>query len=595
MNADTTQRSPLARLLAYAGTRRGAVRRGVVWSVLNKVFDLAPPFLIGTAVDVVVQREESFLAQLGWPDPSDQLIVLAVITVAVWAAESVLEYAQRITWRSLAQTVQHDLRMDAYAHVQGLEMAWFEDRSTGGLLAVLNDDVNQLERFLDGGADELIQMLTAVVVIGVAYFAIAPEVAWWSVIPMPLILGGSLWFQRRLAPRYGNVREQAARLAGLLSNNLGGIATIKSYTAEDEEVARVEAASDEYRSANYEAIRLSSAFSPLIRMVIVFGFTATLIHGGRLALSGELNVGLYGMMVFLTQRLLWPLTRLGATLDMYQRAMASTTRVLDLLDTEPKILSGERSLARDDVRGEIMFDDVSFAYGDGAPVLDGLSLRFPAGSTSAIVGGTGSGKTTVVKLLLRFYDATSGTITLDGHDVRELRLSDLRDAVGLVSQDVYLFGGSVRENVAYGAGDATDEQIAEALDASESSGFVAALRDTVHTVVGERGQKLSGGQRQRLSIARAVVKDPPVLVLDEATSSVDNETEAAIQRGVARIARGRTMIVIAHRLSTIRAADHIHVLDGGRVVESGTHDELIAHDGLYAQLWAVQTGEVAVS
>lgn len=590
----TASPRPLARLLRYAAPRRRTVRLGALWSVLNKVFDLAPPFLIGTAVDVAVQREESFLAALGWTDPKHQLVVLGVITVLIWAAESVLEYAQRITWRGLAQSVQHDLRMDAYAHVQGLEMAWFEDRTTGGLLAVLNDDVNQLERFLDGGADELIQMLTTVVVIGAAYFLIAPEVAWWSVIPMPFILAGSLWFQGRLAPRYADVRARASGLASLLSNNLGGIATIKSYTSEADEVERVRVESEAYRAANGEAIRLSSAFSPLIRMVIVFGFTATLIHGGLLAVDGELNVGLYGMMVFLTQRLLWPLTRLGATLDLYQRAMASTSRVLDLLDTQPGIVGGDVEVPRADVRGEIAFDGVSFAYGDGPAVLDDLSLRFAAGTTTAIVGGTGSGKTTLVKLLLRFYDPTAGRITLDGRDVRDLSLASLRDAVGLVSQDVFLFGGTVRDNIAYGSPDASDAQIAEAEAVSESSTFVAHLPQRDATVVGERGQKLSGGQRQRLSIARAVVKDPPVLVLDEATSSVDNETEAAIQRGVARIAKGRTTIVIAHRLSTIRGADVIHVLDHGRVAESGTHEELIARDGIYASLWAVQTGEAVV-
>jgi ATP-binding cassette subfamily B protein len=539
----------------------------------------------------VVKREHSFLASLGIVDPGRQLVFLAVLTLAIWGLESVFEYAYKILWRNLAQTLQHELRQDAYAHLQRLDLAYFEDRSTGGLMSILNDDINQLERFLDGGANDLLQVGTTVVVIGAIFFGLAPEVAALAFLPMPFVLWGSFHFQKRLAPRYADVRERVGLLNGLLSNNLSGIATIKSFTAERYEEGRVEAESLNYSASNRRAIRLSSAFSPLIRMVIVVGFTATLVMGGKAVFAGTLAVGAYSVMVFLTQRLLWPLTRLGETVDLYQRAMASTNRVLDLLDTPIHVRSGDRPLPVESVRGEIRFETVTFAYGSGPPVIRDLTLHVPAKQTVAVVGSTGSGKTTLVKLILRFYEPQAGRITLDGVDLHAIRHRELRRAIGLVSQDVFLFHGTVRENIRYGSFDAADAEIEAAARAAEAHTFITRLPQGYDTIVGERGQKLSGGQRQRLSIARAVLKNPPILVLDEATSSVDNETEAAIQRSMNRIARGRTTVMIAHRLSTIRHAHRIHVLDEGRLVESGTHRELVDRDGIYAALWRVQTGE----
>ncbi|MCA9970307.1 MAG: ABC transporter ATP-binding protein [Anaerolineales bacterium] len=588
----------LRRLFAYAGRHRPQILLATLYSVLNKVFDLAPPALIGTAVDVVVQQENSFIAGLGFPDVDTQLWILAVATVVIWALESAFQYLYEVAWRNLAQVLQHELRIDTYQQVQQLELAYFEDRSTGGLMAILNDDINQLERFLDIGANEVIQVITTVLVIGAIFIGVAPTVAWMALLPMPIIFWGSMRFQNRLAPRYAAVREQVSILNGQLSNNLSGIATIKSFTAESHETDRVRGASVEYQQRNQAAIRLSSAFVPLIRMIIVIGFTTILVFGGQLALRGQLNVGAYSVLVFMTQRLLWPLTRLGSTLDMYQRAMASTARILDLLDTQPQIVDGPRQLPTPQVQGEVRFADVSFEYalaeGNGriAPrVIRHLDLHIPAGQTIAIVGPTGSGKTTLVKLLLSFYDVQNGRILLDGIDIRDLRLDDLRRAIGFVSQDVFLFHGTVRENIAYGTFDASLDDIVAAAKTAEAHEFILQLPDGYDTIVGERGQKLSGGQRQRLSIARAVLKDPPVLILDEATSAVDNETEAAIQRSMERIIVGRTTIVIAHRLSTVRHADRIFVLEGGELREHGQHDELLTQNGIYAALWRVQTGE----
>ncbi|MFT5199141.1 MAG: ATP-binding cassette subfamily B protein [Planctomycetota bacterium] len=586
----TTKPSPLRRLLAYASPYRGRIRKATIYSVTNKIFDLAPPVLIGMAVDVVVERENSWLARMGYVDIVTQLAILSGLTFLIWALESGFEYIYKVAWRNLAQDLQHDLRLAAYGHVQNMELAFFEDRSSGGLMSVLNDDVNQLERFLDNGANELLQVTTTVIVIGAAFFWLAPEVAWMSMLPMPFILWGSVLFQKRLAPRYAKVREQVGQLNGDLAGNLGGIATIKSFTAEQRECDRIAERSNAYREANASAIALSSAFSPLIRMVILVGFTATLAFGGYQAATDQLAVGAYSVMVFFTQRLLWPLTSLGNTFDLYQRAMASTARILDLLDMRPAIQSGTQSIVVDQLKGRLRFEGVNFHYSNGFHGLRSMELDFAAGQTTALVGPTGAGKSTIIKLLLRFYDPSNGIITLDGKNLRTLKLQDLRQAIGLVSQDVFLFHGSVRENIAYGRPDASQEDVEAAARAAEADEFIQELPNGYDTIVGERGQKLSGGQRQRLSIARVVLKDPPILILDEATSAVDNETEAAIQRSMQRLAVGRTTIVIAHRLSTIRNAQRIYVLEAGQVREKGTHDELIEVGDLYAALWRVQTG-----
>jgi ATP-binding cassette, subfamily B, bacterial len=579
---------PLSRLWHYAKPYRARIVSAVTWSVLNKAMDIAPPFLIGMAVDVVVRRDDSFLASLGVGDPRAQLIVLAAITFVVWALESLFEYLQAIAWRNLAQTVQHDVRIDTYSHVQRLEVGYFENRRSGDLMAVLNDDVNQLERFLDIGANEVIQLFTTVVLIGIAFFVIAPSVAWLAFVPVPIIIWGSFRFQHRIEPKYAVVREQAAAINSLLANNLGGIATIKAFTAEPRESVRVTDESDRYRAANADAIRLSSAFSPLIRVAILIGFTATLVWGGFLALDGSLSVGLYSVMVFLTQRLLWPLTRLGQTFDLYQRAMASSRRIFEVLDTEPRLSDGPGDPRP--IRGALAFHEVDFSYTDGYPVLRGVTFDIPPGETTAFVGPTGSGKTTLIKLLLRFYDPDAGAVMLDGTDLRRLARPWFRSGIALVSQDVFLFHGSVAENIAYGRPDATETAIRMAAEMAEAHEFIATLPHGYETVIGERGQKLSGGQRQRLSIARALLTDSPILLLDEATSAVDNETEAAIQRSLARVAHNRTVVVIAHRLSTIRHADRIYVVSDGSIIESGTHADLVGHPGIYRSLWNVQTG-----
>lgn len=588
---------PLQRLIRYSHAYQKELWLASTCSVLNKLFDLAPPVLIGLAVDVVVKQQDSWIAHWGIESIRGQFLILSILTFIIWGLESVFEYAYDWLWRNLAQTIQRDLRVDAYTHLQDLDLVYFEERSTGRLMAVLNDDINQLERFLDKGANEVLQVITTVILIGGAFFVLAPQVAWLAMLPMPLIIWGAIAFQKLLAPRYAMVRERVSLLNSRLSNNLSGILTIKSFTAEDYEVDRIRQESEAYRLSNRHAIALSAAFIPLIRILILFGFTATLVVGGLETVAGNLEVGTYSVLVFITQRLLWPLTRLGETLDQYQRAMASTSRVMTLLDTPRTLHPGSRRLPISNVQGGIVFEDITFAYPDRQPVVQHLTLKVPAGQTIAIVGSTGSGKSTLVKLLLRFYEVSQGRITLDGIDLRELNLQDVRQAVGLVSQDVFLFHGTVAENITYGTFGATREAIVSAAQVAEAHDFIEQLPQGYDTIVGERGQKLSGGQRQRLAIARAVLKNPPILVLDEATSAVDNETEAAIQKSLEKITQNRTTIAIAHRLSTVRNADRIYVMEDGQLVEWGTHEDLLERNGLYASLWKVQMGlrETAIS
>lgn len=581
---------PFKRLLDYGQQYNQQIRLAVAGSILNKLFDLAPPALIGVAVDIVVKQKNSIIAQLGVKDIFWQFLILSFLTVIIWGLESLFEYGYKRLWRDLAQNIQHNLRLDAYRHLQELELAYFEERSTGGLMSILSDDINQLERFLDAGINDILQVITTVLIVGCAFFFIAPSVAWMAVLPIPFILWGTFTYQDLLAPRYADVREKLGLLNSRLSNNLSGITTIKSFVTEDYESQRLAGDSEAYRRSNNHAIKLSAAFIPIVRMLILAGFIGLMIFGGMATVSGKIAVSAYSVLVYFIQRLLWPLTTLGETFDQYQRAMASTNRVMDLLDTPVAIHPGNIALDFEGVNGELEFANISFAYQDRLPIIQNLSLSIPAGKTIAIVGTTGSGKSTLVKLLLRFYELNYGKITLDGVDIQNFHLRDLRRCIGLVSQDVFLFHGTVAENIAYGTFDAEEKEIIMAAKVAEAHEFIIGLPQGYKTIVGERGQKLSGGQRQRIAIARAILKNPPILVLDEATSAVDNETEAAIQRSVERITVNRTTIAIAHRLSTISNADCIYVMELGQLVESGTHEHLLQLDGIYANLWRVQSG-----
>ena len=578
----------LKKLYLYSKEQETKVRRGIIYSILNKLFDLAPPVLIGIAIDIVVEGADSFLGTLGIEDRRQQLIVLAFLTFVIWALESTFDYFAAVTWRNISQDVEHSLRTDTFDNVLGLDLQYFENKSSGRLMAILNDDVNQLEKFLDTGANKLLQTMTTVIVIGGTFLYISPLIAIFAFIPIPVIIFGSFKFTKTIATRYTRIRNGIETLNANLSNSLSGILTVKSFNREKREFERILTSSDEVKSANYHAIKLSAAFIPIIRIAILFGFTATLLIGGFMALDGEINVAMYSVLLFITQRLLWPLTELGDTFDTYQRAMASFKRINALKDTQPEIKDG--TVESMGINNSIVLEKVNFSYVENFPVLNNVSLEIEKGSTTAIVGSTGSGKSTLIKLLLRLYDVESGKIIFDEENIQDLNIHSLRKNIGLVSQDIFLFEGTVFENIAYGNLDATENEIWNAAKLSESDEFINLLPNKKDTIVGERGQKLSGGQRQRISIARAILKNPEILILDEATSAVDNETEAAIQRSLDTLKEGRTVIAIAHRLSTIRNADVIYVLEKGEIVESGSHDELVKLKKVYANLWDVQTG-----
>ncbi|MEM9505758.1 MAG: ABC transporter transmembrane domain-containing protein, partial [Cyanobacteria bacterium P01_E01_bin.43] len=487
---------PLRRLLRHAKPFQPQIATAIFCSISRTLFDLAPPFLIGVAVDILVQPDASWLARLGIQDVYTQLLVVSVLTVLAWGLESLSQYGADRRWRNLAQTLQHELRVDAYSHLQRLELAYFEDRSTGTLLAILNDDINQLERFLDTGARDLIDFFTRVVAVGLSFVILAPGIAWLAMVPIPFILGGTFWFQQRLAPRYGAVRDRNGLINARLANNLSGIATIKSFATEAYEQQRVHQDSDAYRQSNRRAITLSTAFQPLLRFLILLGFVTTLYLGGRAVLAGQLSVGTYGFMVFIVQDLLWPFTELGEILDEYQRAMASVRRVMSLLDRPVEVsINQGHERPQLTLKGAIAFQNITFAYQSRHPVIQQLSLQIPAGTTIGMAGVTGSGKSTLVKLLLRFYTPQQGQILIDGQDIQTFDLAHLRRSIGWVSQDVFLFHGTVAENIAYGSFEASQEQIIQAAKLSEAHGFIQQLPQGYDTIVGERGQKLSGGQR----------------------------------------------------------------------------------------------------
>lgn len=581
---------PLKRLLNYASQLKSKIYLASTFSVCNKLFDIAPEILIGVAVDLVVKKENSWIGKLGIQEPVYQLLTIGVLTFIIWASESFFQFLHQVNWREIAQELQHALRLDAFNHVQKLDLSWFEDQSTGNLLTILNDDINQLERFINEGANEIIQVIISTVVIGAIFFFISPLIALIAFAPIPLILFGAFFFQKKLNPLYMAVRDKAGFLSGRLQNSIAGVATIKSFVAEDFELKNLEKDSLAYQDANKKAIKYASAFVPTIRIGVLSGFVVTLVLGGYLTFEGQIAIGSYSILIFLTQRLLWPLTRLGQTADNYERSMASTQRIMDLIEKEIEIFDSKDVKEIEDINGKITFKAVDFSYKSGGKILNDLNLEINPGSFVGIVGGTGSGKSTLIKLILRFFDPSNGSVYLDDYNLKELSLKSIRSKIGFVSQDVFLFHGTVLENIAYSTPNVSREKVIEAAIASEAHDFIMSLQNGYETFIGERGQKLSGGQRQRISIARAILKDPKILILDEATSAVDNETEAAIQKSLEKIAIGRTTIVVAHRLSTIRKADCIYVMEDGAINSFGKHDDLISRSEYYKRLWSIQTG-----
>ena len=579
-------------LISYARPWRLKMVVASIYSIVNKLFDIMPEILIGFAVDLVVKRQDSFIASLGFNSVESQISMLAFCTFLIWAFESLFQYLYSVAWRNLAQSIEHAIRVDAYSHVQNLNIKWFEGQKTGNVTSILNDDINQLERFLDNGANDIIQIIVSTLTIGAVFFFISPMIAAIAVIPVPVILFVASFFQKSLEPRYLNVRNAAGNLSSTIFNNLLGIMTIKSFTSENLEKERVSTLSESYQSANKDAIRISSAFVPVVRMGVLSGFLGTMVLGGLMAFSGAIAVGSFSVLLFLTQRFLWPFTRLGEIIDLFARSMASTRRIMDLIDTPIEIKDDKDSISLENLKDDIIFDNVSFQYSEESKVFRDLSLEIKSNSLVGIVGKTGVGKSTLIKLLLRLYNIDSGQIKIGSNNINSIALQSLRRNIGLVSQETFLFDGTISDNISYPILDTHIDNIKRAAELSQCDEFIDRFPEGYNTVIGERGQRLSVGQKQRISIARAILKDPSILIFDEATSSVDNRTENLIQKSLKDISKDRTTIAIAHRLSTIRNADLILVLDEGKIIESGTHDELVESNGNYKYLWDLQTGQL---
>ncbi|AUY52641.1 ABC transporter ATP-binding protein [Streptomyces sp. CB01881] len=581
-------------LLEIVGPHRKRLHRASALSVACQVSEMALGTFLGWTGLVLIKGEAAPLVGLGLTTASAQLWGLAGLVAAACAAVAGLSYASNLQWRGLGQDVEHDWRSRTYAHVQHLELRHLEGERTSRVAGALTEDVGQLGAFFAGPASEVLQLGTSLALLVPAFLLLAPQIAWIAFLPIPVIAWLSLHHQERVAADYAVSGENRARLHSQLVNSLEAGATVKSFCTEDYEAERIDGLSEAAQESSRQTDRSTIRHAETVRACTTASMAGTLLIGGRSVLNGTLRFEVFSPLIGLPQMLLLRMSRLGGVVDQYQRTLAAYDRVQRLRALPVEAGGTGEPLDAGKVRGEIVLDKVTFAYPGRQPALDDLSLTIPAGRTTALVGATGSGKTTVAKLLMRFQDAGSGAVLLDGRDVRDLPRRDLREAVGFVAQDPFLFDGSIADNIRYGSFGASDEAVVEAAAMAEAHTFIATLPDGYDTLIGERGAALSGGQRQRIALARAILKDAPVVILDEATSAVDNETEAAIQRTLRGFGADRTMVIIAHRLSTVRHADRIYVLDkGGIVAEQGTHDELLAQHGLYASLWQLQAGELA--
>ncbi|QLH82565.1 ABC transporter ATP-binding protein [Halosimplex pelagicum] len=611
--------NPMWQLLGYATAYWPRLSVGILASFLTRFARLVPPIIVGTAIDRVItgSGEPGLLATVGLlPQGTIEgeaarlalLQRLVVIAALAYLVRSVTRFVSRYLLQSTAQKVQRDLRDDSYDHIQRLSMGFFANHQTGGMMSILNSDINRLEAFLNTEFRQLIRVVATVGGIGaVLYVVYSEKLALIALAPVPFIGVASWYFLSWIEPRYKSIRETVARLNTRLENNLSGAAVIKAFDRYEFEHDRVADQSQTYHDEKIGALRIRRGFFAALRLVTGVVFVVALYVAGRDIIAGApgaLSAGTVAVFFLYLRRLYSPMRRVGKSANKYQLAKSSAERVFGLLAQEPTVTSPDDPFVPESVDGAVRFEDVTFAY-DEEPVVRDVDLDVSAGDTVGLAGPTGAGKSTLLKLVPRFHDPDEGTVSVDGTDVREYDLQALRDHVAVVEQQPYLFSGTVAENVAYGDREVLDgegtgdesarQRVREAASAAEAHEFIEDLPEGYDTQIGERGIKLSGGQRQRVAIARALLNDPEIIIFDEATSDVDTETEERIQESLDRLVEDRTAFVIAHRLSTIRDADSIVVMDEGRVVERGTHDELLADRGDYADLWYAQADEGPVS
>ncbi len=608
---------PMWQLFLYCTRYWRRFTGGVLTSSISRVCRLVPPIVVAVAIDRVIGApgEPGILSYFGLTpratiEAADMgqrlslLFRLVVIAAVAYLVRAATRFVSRYLFQSSAQKVQRDLRDDTYKHMQSLSMNFFNNHETGGMMSILNNDINQLERFLNDELIQIIRVCTIVVGIGGVMLWVYPKMALIALAPVPLIgfaSGGFLiWIDRK----YRAIRETVGRLNSRLANNLGGMKIIKTFNRQSFERERVARHSQQYHDQQVDAIKIRRGYFSFLRLSTGVVFLLILYIGGRDVIAGEISLGVFTMFFLLLRRLYGPMRRIGRTANRYQLARSSAERVFGLLGLDPSVEPAESPRTSRRIRGAVEFDRVRFRYDERTPVLRDLSLSVRAGETVGLAGETGAGKSTLVRLIPRFYDVDRGAVRVDGTDVREYGIDQLREQIGIVDQDPYLFSGTVLENIAYGRGELLSrvhdartgpipprvmDPIREAAVAAEAEGFIEQLPDGYLTRIGERGVKLSGGQRQRLSIARALLNDPAIIIFDEATSDVDTQTEVLIQRSIERLIEDRTAFLIAHRLSTLRKADQIVVMQRGQIVERGTHGELIEGAGHYAELWEAQT------
>jgi ATP-binding cassette, subfamily B, bacterial len=585
-------RSPLKTLLERTDRHRGLVALTFVTSFLNRLFEATPPIMIGTAMDIVTRGRGSLLASVGFKTVSSQLGALGVFSALLWTLDAAAGYAHKRLSAELANVVRHDLRNELYAHLQRLDIAQVEKRGVAGWMNLLDDDIKQIHRFIEEGADPIVTILANGFIVATTFVVLSPGLAAVQLLMLPPMIVASTKMLAPIKRRFAASRSDAENLQTILHGNVTGLSTIAAFNTADAEAAHIAQASERHLASDRAAYRLSAAYVPTLQMIVGGGFITTLVWGGALVSRGKLAPGAYNVMGFSELRLLVALGRLGVSLENYQRTKISIDRVLGILDIKPTITSGPIALPAQATGGEVRFDNVVFGYEPDRQVLKGLTLEFAAGKTTGIVGETGAGKSTILRLLLRFYDPQGGSVRLDGIDLRELDLDQLRSTIAIVPQEIVLFAGSVRDNIAYARSNASFDEVVHAATIAEAHDFIQHLPNGYDTIIGNGRRQLSTGQKQRIAIARAALANRPILLFDEATSGLDNQTEAAVQRSLQEVTANRTTVIVAHRLSTIRHADLIYVLDDGQVREQGRHDELVARDGIYASMWRVQTGEL---